>query len=209
MATQRTVKRLKWTDPDTSISYDVLVECAVRDGVGNEIATSYVKTVNNTAPVNGNVTLTIPSEITESTVSGWGFTKNSGTVTSVDSVSPTSGNVDLSAVRYTSQSLTSEQQTQARTNIGAGTSNFTGYTTSNKLSTDCINNIAGWTSNAGTITSVNGVQSGTVNVGSSTGLKYLTTAPSSANNDGGLIIVVLSSEPATKYAGYIYLITEA
>ncbi len=36
-------------------------------------------------------------------------------------------------------------------------STFTGYTSSNKLSTDYINNVAGWTSNAGTVTSVNNV----------------------------------------------------
>ena len=39
-------------------------------------------------------------------------------------------------------------------------------------------------------------------------LGYLTTAPESDNTDG-LKVVVLTSEPATKYAGYIYLITEA
>lgn len=38
-------------------------------------------------------------------------------------------------VRYVSQSLTDAQKSQARTNIGAGTSNFTGYTSSNQLST--------------------------------------------------------------------------
>lgn len=38
---------------------------------------------------------TIPSEVTESTVSGWGFTKNTGTVTSVNNVSPINGNVSL------------------------------------------------------------------------------------------------------------------
>lgn len=38
----------------------------------------------------------IPSAVTESTVSGWGFTKNIGTVTSVNNVSPVNGNVTLS-----------------------------------------------------------------------------------------------------------------
>ena len=38
---------------------------------------------------------TIPSAVTESTVSGWGFTKNTGTVTSVNNVSPVNGNVTL------------------------------------------------------------------------------------------------------------------
>lgn len=37
-------------------------------------------------------------------------------------------------------------------------------------------------------------------------MSYLNTAPSSANNTGTLEIVVLSSEPATKYDGYLYLI---
>lgn len=39
---------------------------------------------------------TIPSAVTEATVSGWGFTKNTGTVTSVNNVSPVNGNVTLS-----------------------------------------------------------------------------------------------------------------
>lgn len=39
--------------------------------------------------------LGVPSAVTESTVSGWGFTKNAGTVTSVNGVSPTNGNVAL------------------------------------------------------------------------------------------------------------------
>lgn len=38
----------------------------------------------------------VPSEVTETTVSNWGFTKNIGTVTSVNNVSPVSGNVTLS-----------------------------------------------------------------------------------------------------------------
>ena len=85
-----------------------------------------------------------------------------------------SWNYDDVYVKYTAtQSLTDAQKTQARTNIGAGTSNFTGYTDTNKLSTDYINNKAGWTSvtettvsgwgftkNVGTVTSVR-VQTGT------------------------------------------------
>ena len=41
--------------------------------------------------------------------------------------------------------------------------------------------------------------------GSTNGLGYLTTAPSADNTDG-IKIVVLSSEPATKYNGYLYII---
>lgn len=37
-------------------------------------------------------------------------------------------------------------------------------------------------------------------------LPILTTAPSSANTGGGAIIVILSSEPSTKYSGYLYVI---
>ena len=76
---------------------------------------------------------------TETTVSNWGFTKNTGTVTRVDSISPSSGNVSLSAVRYVSQSLTDDQKYQARRNIGAGTSSFTGYTEDNKLRPSFVN----------------------------------------------------------------------
>lgn len=36
-----------------------------------------------------------PTEVTESTVSGWGFTKNTGTVTSVNNIQPVNGNVTL------------------------------------------------------------------------------------------------------------------
>ena len=45
---------------------------------------------------------TIPSAVTESTVSGWGFTKNTGTVTSVNNVAPVNGNVTLSIPTATS-----------------------------------------------------------------------------------------------------------
>ena len=40
-------------------------------------------------------------------------------------------------------------------------------------------------------------------------IPYTTTAPSSANTDGGIRIVVLTSEPATRYDGYWYIITES
>lgn len=94
-----------------------------------------VKTVNNQQPdSNGNVQLTAAN------------------------VSALANNA--SVVYYITQSLTDAQKAQARTNIGAGTSSFTGYTSSNKLHTDYINNAAGWTSNKGTVTSVR-VQAGT------------------------------------------------
>ena len=85
-----------------------------------------------------------------------------------------SWNYDDMYVKYiAAQSLTDAQKTQARSNIGAGTSSFTGYTSSNKLHTDYINNAAGWTSNKGTVTSVR-VQAGT-GLSSSTSTASTTT----------------------------------
>lgn len=40
-------------------------------------------------------------------------------------------------------------------------------------------------------------------------LDVLTTAPASAYTGGGVKLVYLASEPATKYSGYIYLIKES
>ena len=66
-----------------------------------------VTSVNNVLPVNGNVSLTIPSEVTENTVSGWGFTKNVGTVTSVNNTSPdNNGNVTLGIPTVNNATLT-------------------------------------------------------------------------------------------------------
>lgn len=55
--------------------------------------------VNGTAltPTNKAVDISVPSAVTETTVSGWGFTKNVGTVTSVNNTSPdANGNVTIS-----------------------------------------------------------------------------------------------------------------
>ena len=40
------------------------------------------------------------------------------------------------------------------------------------------------------------------------GVAYQVTEPTAANTDGDLKFVVLSSAPATKYAGYLYYITD-
>ena len=47
-----------------------------------------------------------------------------------------------------------------------------------------------------------------INKSIANGLPYITTAPTEDNSNGKLIVVVLSSEPATKYNGYLYIITE-
>ena len=61
---------------------------------------------------------TIPAAVTESTVSGWGFTKNTGTVTGVKmngtTNNPTSGVVDLGTV------ITSETTLSKGTTTGSG-----------------------------------------------------------------------------------------
>lgn len=79
---------------DLKNALDAKYDASNPNGYTSNVGT--VTSVNNVSPVNGNVTISIPSEVTESTVSGWGFTKNTGTVTSVNSVSPVNGNVTLS-----------------------------------------------------------------------------------------------------------------
>ena len=58
------------------------------------------------------------------------------------------------------------------------------------------------------VNSVNGA-TGSVSLGDSTGVRFLSSDGGSANTDGGLKIVVTSTEPATKRAGFIYFITES
>lgn len=75
--------------------------------------------VNGTAltPSSKAVDVSVP---TESTVSGWGFTKNAGTVTSVNNVSPVNGNVSLSIPTVNNATLTI---TQGGTTKGTFTAN--------------------------------------------------------------------------------------
>lgn len=55
-------------------------------------------------------------------MANWRGATGAGSVSEVDGVSPgADGNVVLNAVQYAAQTLTTEQQQQARTNIGAGT----------------------------------------------------------------------------------------
>jgi len=293
-----TLKKIKYNNKD------VQVESAVRDGNGNIITSTYVTSVNNVSPTNGNVTLTIPSAVTESTVSGWGFTKNSGTVVGsgltanyfvvgngttnvkISSLKPTTSSTSWSTTSdvnvptmkaisayVTGLGYTSNTGTITKVQLNgvdvatSGTANITALPLSGGTMTGDINwsSSAAWlkpyllafknadTSSSPTHPYTGFYQWGTqwqvnardVNnnwsynlltidletkvanfaarptvgseslayasdVPSSTkGITYLTTAPTAANTDGGLIIVVLSSEPATKYSGYIYLITEA
>lgn len=108
------------------------------DGAG------YVESVNNVTPdSNGNVTLHIPAAVTESTVAGWGFTKNTGTVTKVNNVSPVNGNVSLSIPTDTSDltngagfitGISSSDVTTALGYTPYNSTNPSGYITSSALS---------------------------------------------------------------------------
>lgn len=72
---------------------------------------------------------TIPSAVTETTVSGWGFTKNTGTVTSVKvgstSYNPTSGVISLPAYPTVPSSLKNPNSINLKVN--SETSNFISY----------------------------------------------------------------------------------
>lgn len=79
----------------------------------NKLDSAPVISVNG---MTGVVNLTIPSAVTESTVSGWGFTKNAGTVTGVkinnSTKNPTNGVVDLGTV-LTSQTKANWNETNS------------------------------------------------------------------------------------------------
>lgn len=78
-------------------------------------------------------------------------------INTVNSVDGEQGNIELNDVKYTTQTLTDNQKTQARTNIGAGTSSFSGdYSDlSNKPTIPTVGN--------GTITfTQNGTSKGTI-----------------------------------------------
>ena len=118
--------------------------------------------VNGTSVVSNKIaSITVPAAVTESTVAGWGFTKNAGTITGVKTTAGAHTAIDISSGKATfnvptktshltndSGYLTAITSTDVTNALGytPGTSNFTGYTSTNKLSTDYINNVAGWTS---------------------------------------------------------------
>jgi hypothetical protein len=80
---------------------------------------------------------TIPAAVTESTVSGWGFTKNTGTVTSVavkmngatKGTVTGSGTIDLGTV------ITAHQDISGKANLSGGNT-FTGKQTLNSPASD-------------------------------------------------------------------------
>lgn len=107
------------------------------------------------------------------------FTNDTNYITAsgapVQSVDGLTGSVVLNDVKYTTQTLTTAQQTQARSNIGAGTSSFSGSYTdlTNKptipTATSQLTNDSNFiTASGAPVQSVNG-QTGTVNITTITG----------------------------------------
>lgn len=121
---------------------------------------------SNTRPVVANqnkelaYTSDIPAAVTESTVSGWGFTKNTGTITGIKmngSSKGTSGVVDLGTV------ITAHQDISGKANLSGGNT-FTGKQTLNSPPSD------GYSINAAGYIKGSWLQaSSTANKGSNTG----------------------------------------
>lgn len=95
-------------------------ELGYLDGVTSAIQTQLNGKVPNTRKVN-NKALSADITLTASDVGAL-----SSTTTYVSSVDGASGAVTTNAVKTTAQTLTDAQKSQARTNIGAGTSSFSG-----------------------------------------------------------------------------------
>ena len=154
----------------------------------NKLSSAPVTSVNGQT---GAVSLTIPSAVTESTVSGWGFTKNSGTVTGVKmngtTNNPTSGVVDLGTVLTSftetdptvpSWAKATNKPTYTAAEVGALPDTYTPPVTSVNGQTGAVSlsipaavtesTVSGWgfTKNAGTITGItmNGSSKGTSGV---------------------------------------------
>ena len=116
-----------WLQTKSASINDNLTTVAMIDNSGwiyrqskDTLLSGTVKSVNETAPdSDGNVTISIPSAVTESTVSGWGFTKNAGTITGIKlngSSKGTSGVVDLGTVITAHQDISGKQDKITSTN---------------------------------------------------------------------------------------------
>ena len=92
--------------------------------------------VNGTAltPTNKAVDITVPSAVTEATVSGWGFTKNVGTVTSVNNTQPdVNGDVTINIPTNYVTTDTAQDITARKTFVGEKAIFFKQERTSDKL----------------------------------------------------------------------------
>lgn len=145
--------------PDSNKAVNISAVTSFNGSTGAVIYSAPVTSVNGNT---GAVVLNIPAAVTESTVSGWGFTKNSGTITGVTGSngltgSGTSGSVTIShAAPSTSPAKTTSavypitiDQYGHITAAGSAVTIPTQVTEST---------VSGWgfTKNAGTITGVTG-----------------------------------------------------
>lgn len=88
---------------------------------GSSGAVTYTAPVTSVNGETGAVTLSIPSEVTESTVSGWGFTKNTGTITGITmngTSKGTSGVVNLGTVITSHQDISGKADKSTTTTAG-------------------------------------------------------------------------------------------
>lgn len=84
----------------------------------------------------------IPAEVTESTVSGWGFTKNEGTVVSVNNVTPVNGNVALNIPAAQVQADWNETDSTSMAYIANKPSGFNVDQTYNPISANAQSGVA-------------------------------------------------------------------
>lgn len=168
--------------PDSNKAVDI---SAVTSFNGNTGAVTYSAPVTSVNGNTGAVVLNIPAAVTESTVSGWGFTKNAGTITGVTGSngltgSGTSGSVTIShAAPSTSPAKTTSavypikiDQYGHITEAGSAVTIPTQVTEST---------VSGWgfTKNTGTITGVTG-SNGLTGSGTSGSVTISHAAPSTS-----------------------------
>lgn len=106
------------------------------------------------------------------------------------------------------QEFTTKLVAKLKTIFSKTTANPTLSGTESDLTALQIDNIKYKIASATTYTAGTGINIAN-NIISVAGVSFLTTAPSAANTSGDLKFVVLNSDPATKYNGYIYIITGA
>lgn len=104
--------------PDSNKAVNI---SAVTSFNGSTGAVTYTAPVTSVNGETGAVTLSIPSEVTESTVSGWGFTKNVGTITGITmngASKGTSGVVNLGTVITSHQDISGKADKSTTTTAG-------------------------------------------------------------------------------------------
>lgn len=105
------------------------------------------------------------------------------TITSLDEIGTTEDNIKIGWYSWNTINTMDSSNDYAKSTYGLKIPDTSGYTADKTFAvTDDANGIPD-------------------------GISYLTSAPTAANTSGKLKIVVLSSEPATKYSGYVYIIT--